>query len=409
MLAQLRLAATRHACFEPFVAWWTLVRRAQRDKQRAGKEEAEHAQRRRRLATDRHEEQAARVARLDRSLRRFGARSQLAARFGRWRQAAVFQMLAPAVWSWQARRWLRRLRRAADARRLYVARPTALAARRACKRALRRCAQAALFGAWRGARRRRHGLRGAWARWGARSRATRWAAALLAAAERQRVSRPLEAALLCWWRASRRRAWAARRQAAAQLERCEQALWARAARRSLRALAAADDAPETAAALAALGGEWRGGRAALQTASEELAQMHATILRQRATAAQAATNAESVAARAESLLNALVQQQHAVDAQRRKLERSEAEAICLVKERARAVAQRRRLERHGGRAAGAAPEALPIVQALAQAEKAMADRLRLADRRSYELGERLSRLQRRVKRYTEARSLAGAA
>ena len=122
MLAQLRLAATRHACFEPFVAWWTLVRRAQRDKQRAGKEEAEHAQRRRRLATDRHEEQAARVARLDRSLRRFGARSQLAARFGLWRQAAVFQMLAPAVWSWQARRWLRRLRRAADARRLYVAR-----------------------------------------------------------------------------------------------------------------------------------------------------------------------------------------------------------------------------------------------------------------------------------------------
>ena len=100
MLAQLRLAATRHACFEPFVAWWTLVRRAQRDTQRAGKEEAEHAQRRRRLATDRHEEQAARVARLDRSLRRFGARSQLAARFG----APPFSVLDARKGYWKERR-----------------------------------------------------------------------------------------------------------------------------------------------------------------------------------------------------------------------------------------------------------------------------------------------------------------
>eukprot|EP00964_Phaeocystis_antarctica_P114049 scaffold78020_cov36-Phaeocystis_antarctica.AAC.2 len=64
-----------------------------------------------------------------------------------------------------------------------------------------------------------------------------------------------------------------------------------------------------AAALGALGGEWRGGRGALYLSCEEVCRQHGALGEQRAAAAQAAAAASSGEARAESLLDALEQQQ----------------------------------------------------------------------------------------------------
>ena len=309
MLAQLRLVATRQRCFDPFVAWWSLCRTSQRDRRAAGRSEAEAARRRRRLATDRLESQAARLARLDRALRRVGARAQLAARLADWRCAATVRGARGLARRWRARRYWQRWCAAAAARRHYVARPAALASRTARARAMRRVAAAAELGAWRGARAARHGAAHAWARWRARARGAHWAAALEAAAAARRRARPLEAALLRWWRAGRRRARAAVRRAAATLAGVESVLWAGRARRALSQLAAADDALGMSAALAALGGEWRGERAALRLTCDEVCRQHGALVEQRAAAAQAAAAAASGEARAESLLDALEQQQ----------------------------------------------------------------------------------------------------
>ena len=83
----------------------------------------------------------------------------------------------------------------------------------------------------------------------------------MAAAVRQSHSRVLDAVLFAMWRSNCRRAWALRARAAERRRLAEAAVWARAARRALRALNAATFEPsEAVAALRALGGEWRGGR-----------------------------------------------------------------------------------------------------------------------------------------------------
>ena len=64
-----------------------------------------------------------------------------------------------------------------------------------------------------------------------------------------------------------------------------------------------------AAALGALGGKWRGEQVALDLACDEVCRQHGALAEQRAAAAQAAAAAARGEARAESVLDALEQQQ----------------------------------------------------------------------------------------------------
>ena len=81
----------------------------------------------------------------------------------------------------------------------------------------------------------------------------------------------------------------------------------------LRALSGDSSGAEIAIALRALGGEWRGGRAALQLACEELCRQRSAIDEQRTAVSHAERTAEGAAARTDSLLVALLQQQEAVE------------------------------------------------------------------------------------------------
>ena len=389
VLEALRLAATRHACLQPFLAWWGLCSEAQRRRLFEARSAAEEAGHRMHIRSSRFDEQRGRLIKLERSLRRFGAREKLMAGFGAWRRVAALEALRPAVEERRLCHWLRRLRDATAAkRRSSLLRPRGVAADLRCRAALsvwaRHAQQSHKVLTWR----LRRSLLGALVRWRAHLRGEWWATRCMAAAVRQSHSRALDAVLFAMWRSNCRRAWVLRARAAERRRLAEAAVWARAARRALRALNAATFEPsEAVAALRALGGEWRGGRTALQLACDELSRQRAAVAEQRATVAQAERTAEAAASRTDSLLAALTQQQQALAAQQQQVERAEAEALCVLRSHSRGV---------DTVVAAGGPPSLPIAQALMAAEASMAHRMRLAERRSCEMAQRLVRLQHRV-------------
>lgn len=389
VLEMLRLAATRHACLEPFLAWWGLCSEAQRRRLFEARSAAEEAGHRMHIRSGHFEEQRGRLVKLERSLRRFGAREKLIAGFRAWRRVAAFEAVRPAVDERRLCHWLRRLRGATAARRCStLLRPRGVAADLRCRAALsvwaRRAQQSYKVLKWR----LRRSLRGVLARWKAHLRGEWWTRRCMAAAVRQSHSRVLDAVLFAMWRSNCRRARSLRARAAERRRLAEAALWARAARRALRALNAATFEPsEAVEALRALGGEWRGGRTALQLACDELSRQRTAVAEQRAAVAQAERTAEAAAARTDSLLAALIQQEEALAAQQQQVERAEAEALCVLRSHSRDI---------DPTVTVGVPASLPIAQALMAAEASMANRMRLAERRSCEMSQRLIRLQHRV-------------